>query len=229
MIGPPGLLSGSARAAGPRGELSLSLLGLHFYFRVTGRGTLHCERCGGDREYRQCAGRRWVRLAFIPVIPLDRVTEHVQCVSCGTRYRMEVLALPTAAQMQAALPAGMRAAVTAMLMAGDPGSGLARAHAIEVVRNAGVAGYDDAALSADLAGTGGGRIELAVALGALAIQMTMPAHEWLLADVVRVGLADGQLCRDERVAAREVAACLGMTPAQAHGVISMTEDGAAAG
>jgi hypothetical protein len=209
--------------------LSLSLLGLHFYFRVTGHGTLHCERCGGDREYRQCAGRRWVRLAFIPVIPLDRVAEHVQCTSCGTRYRIEVLALPTAVQMQAALPAGTRAAVTAMLKAGDQDSGLARAHAIEVIRNAGLAGYDDAALSADIAGTIGGRLDLAAALGALAMQMTMPAHEWFLADVVRVGLADGQLCRDERTAACEVAACLGMTPAQAHGVIWMTEDGAAAG
>ena len=57
----------------------------------------------------------------------------------------------------------------------------------------------------------------------------MPAPEWFLADAVRVGLADGPLSDDERGAARQIAAHLGMTAAQAHGVIVMTEESAAAG
>jgi hypothetical protein len=202
-------------------------LGFRFHFRITGRGGLHCQRCGGDREYRKCLGRRWIHLFFLPVIPLDRIAEHVQCTTCGTRYRCEVLAIPTSQQMLAALPAGARAAVAAMVRAGDTDSGLARASAIEAVRHAGLDSYDEAALTADLTADRAGG--LARALGTLAIQLTMPAHEWFLADVVRVGLADGQLSDDERTAARQIAACLGMTPAQAHGVISMTEESAAAG
>jgi hypothetical protein len=207
--------------------LLVVFLGFRFHFRITGHGSLHCQRCGGDRQYRKCIGRRWIHLFFVPVIPLDRIAEHVQCTICGTRYRIEVLALPTSQQMLAALPAGTRAAAAAMVRAGDKTSSLARASAIEAVSSAGLEGYDEAALTADLAGDYAAG--LADMLGTLAIQLIMPAHEWFLAGIVRIGLADGQLCHDERLAAREIAAYLGMTPAQAHGVIWMTEEGAAAG
>jgi hypothetical protein len=205
-------------------------LGFGFHFRVTGDGALHCQRCGGDREYRRCTGRRWLHALFVPVVPMDRVAEHVQCTTCGTRYRCEVLAMPTAAQMRAALPAGTRAGVAAMLRAGGEASSRARASAIDAVRTAGLPGYGDAALAADLAGDEEAASgDLRALLGVLAVQLVMPAHEWFLAGIVRVGLADGQLSDDERFAARQVAACLGLTPAQAHGVIWMTEESAAAG
>jgi hypothetical protein len=201
-------------------------LGLGFHFRVTGRGSLHCQRCGGDRQYRQCAGRRWLHVFFLPVIPLDRITEHVQCTTCDTRYRNEVLTLPTSAQMRAALPAATRAAAVAMIRAGDAaGSGRARACAIETIRNAGADGYGDAELTADLDRDA----DLAAVLGRLALQLTMPAHEWFLAGIIRIGLSDGQLSGDERAVAKLLAARLGMTPAQAHGVILMTEESASAG
>jgi tellurite resistance protein TerB len=204
-------------------------VGFRWHFRTTGQGTLHCQRCGGDRSYRQCAGRRWFHLLFVPVIALDRIGEHVQCTVCGTRYRAEVLALPTTAQMRAALPTATRAAVVTMLRAGDNRSSTVRACAVDRIRAAGLEDYGDAALTADLRRGESTGSELASALGTLAVQLTMPAHEWFLADVVRIGLADGQLTRDERSAAREVAAYLGLTPAQAHGVIVMTEESASAG
>jgi hypothetical protein len=200
-------------------------IGLGFHFRITGEGSLHCQRCGGDREYRACAGRRWLHVFFLPLVPLDRITEHVQCTTCSTRYRIEVLALPTAARMLAVLPSATRAAAAAMLRAGDEDSGLARAAAIEAVRTAGLAEYGEADLSCDLVQDA----VLAPLLGSLAIQLMMPAHEWFLAGIIRIGLADGQLSADQRAAARHIAACLGMTPAQAHGVIWMTEGSAAAG
>ena len=62
----------------------------------------------------------------------------------------------------------------------------------------------------------------------LAIQLAIPAREWFFADIVRIGLADGPLSGDERQAAQEIAAQLGMTQAQARGVISMTEESAPA-
>jgi len=203
-------------------------LGFGLHFRVTGRGVLHCQRCGGDRQYRTCTGRRWLHVLFVPVIALDRIPEHVQCTSCGQRYRIEVLAIPTTAQMQAALPAATRVSVAAMLQAGDSSSATARASAVEAVRAAGVGGYGESALAADLArdAAGGDR---AGAVGALAMQLVMPAHEWFLADIIRVGLSDGQLSPAQREAAKQIAAYLGMTPAQAHGVIWMTEESAAAG
>jgi tellurite resistance protein len=207
----------------------LGFVGVRCYFKTTGHGTLHCYRCGGDRPYRRCVGRSWFQVLLIPVIPLDRIGEHVQCRICQTRYRIEVLSIPTSAAMQMALPAGTLAAVTIMLQAGDPASRAARSRAIDVVQAAGLTGYDDAALTADLAGADGRRLANAESLARLAIQLTMPAPEWFLADTVRIGLADGPLSDSERDAARQVAAHLGMSAARANGVIVMTEESAAAG
>jgi hypothetical protein len=214
----------------------LLIFGLRVFYRAVGQGMFHCQRCGGDREYRHLTGRRWFTLLFIPVIPLGHAGEHVQCTICGTRYRMDVLNVPTTAQMKEALPAGVRAAAIAMLRAGGGSSGPARRRAIDAIKGAGVAGYDDVALDADLfaaamparPGQRGPGQDLAEPLNRLAIQLAIPAREWFLAEVVRIGLADGMLSDDERHAARQVAAQLGMTPAQARGVITMTEEGASA-
>jgi hypothetical protein len=209
----------------------LIIFGLRVLYRAIGRGVFHCQRCGGDREYRHRTGRRWLTLFFIPFIPLTKTGEHVKCAVCGTAYRMGVLALPTAAQMLAALPAGMRAAATAVLRAGGGSSAPARRRAIDAIKLAGLPDYDDAALDADLATSAlsaNPARDLAGPLGRLAIQLAVPAREWFLADAVRIGLADGPLSDEERHAAQEIAAQLGMTPAQARGVISMTEEGAAA-
>jgi hypothetical protein len=203
----------------------LIFFGLRVIYRTIGQGTFHCARCGGDREYRHRAGRRWFTLFFFPVIPLNRAGEHVRCAECRTRYRMDVLSLPTTAEMQEALPAGMRTAAVAMLYAGGGGSAPARRRAIDAAHEAGLADYGDGALDADLSMAMAGQ-DLAGPLNRLAVQLAIPAREWFLAEVVRIGLSDGPLSEEERHVARQIAAQLGMTPAQARGVILMTEEGA---
>jgi hypothetical protein len=208
----------------------LLIFGLRFYFRTIGEGTFHCQRCGGDRRYRHRAGRRWFHVFFIPLMPLGQAGEFIQCTQCGTRYSTGVLSLPTTAQMQAALPTGMRAAAIVMLLAGDPGSSAARRRVIDVVKGAGVADYDDAAVDSDIRSAGAdGQAPAAERLSALSTQLAVPAREWFLAEIVRIGLADGALTDSERQAAREIGGALGMTPAQAVGVIALTEEGASAG
>jgi uncharacterized tellurite resistance protein B-like protein len=122
----------------------------------------------------------------------------------------------------------MRTAVIAMLRAGGGSSAPARRRAMDAIKGAGIDDYDDAALDADLSSAAVLGQDRAGPLNRLAIQLAVPAREWFLAEIVRIGLADGMLSDDERHAAQEVAAQLGMTPAQARGVISMTEEGASA-
>ncbi len=201
----------------------LILWGLRVIYHTVGEGVFHCRKCGGDRQYRHRAGRRFFTLFFIPVIPLNKTGELVQCTSCRTRYVMDVLSLPTAEQMQTALPAGMRAAATAVLRSGDPASPAARQRAVAVITGAGAQGYTDADLDPDLA-----RPAEAVrgALGQVARQLTPDAREWFLAEIVRVAMADGPLTDPERQTIQAVAADLGMTPAQAIGVVTLIEQGA---
>jgi len=204
----------------------LIIFGLRVFYRTIAQGTFHCRRCGGDRQYRHRAGRRWFTLFFIPVIPLNSVGEHVQCTTCRTRYVTDVLSQPTTAQMQAALPMGMRAAASAMLRSGDPASPAARQRAIEAVVGAGTPGYDETMLNADLSQP---FESIRAALNQVGAQLTIQAREWYLADVIRIGMADGPLTDGERQAAVAIGVDLAMTQAQAIGVLAMTEQSAGRG
>jgi hypothetical protein len=201
----------------------LILWGLRVIYRTLGRGVFFCRRCGGDREYRQRAGRRYITIFFIPLVPLTRTGVHVQCLTCKTRYVTEVLKLPTTVQMQVALVAGMRALVAVMLRAGDPVSPLARRRAADAVAGAGDRGYDEVALAEDLAEPAAVSRPKIAALGS---QLQVEAREWCLAEAIRIAMADGPLTGAERAAAEQLAAALGMTQAQAIGVIALTQQNA---
>ena len=201
----------------------LIIVGMRVFYRTIARGVFHCRRCGGDREYRHRNGRRWLTLFFVPVIPLNSVGDHVQCATCRTRYVADVLGQPTTAQMQAALPAGMRAAVSATLRSGDPSSPVPRQRAIEAVIGSGVPNYDEAMLDADLMQP---FEAIRPALNQVGAQLTIQAREWYLAEVIRIGMADGPLTESERHAALAIGADLGMTQAQVIGVVAMTEQSA---
>jgi hypothetical protein len=135
----------------------------------------------------------------------------------------EVLSQPTTAQMQAALPAGMRAAVAAMLRSGDPSSPVSRQRAIEAVIGSGVPNYDESMLNADLMQP---FEAIRPALNQVGAQLTIQAREWYLTEVIRIALADGPLSETERQAAMAIGADLGMTQAQVIGVVAMTEQSA---
>ena len=197
--------------------------GLRVVYRILGRGVFFCRRCGGDREFRHRAGRRFITVFFIPLIPLMKTGEHVQCLTCKTRYVTEVLKLPTTVQMQVALVTGMRAVVAVILRAGDPSSAQCRRRAIDAVAGAGDASYDEVALAGDLSESAeAGRPKIA----ALGSQLQVEAREWCLAEAIRIAMADGPLTGAERSAAEHLAAALGMTQAQAIGVIALTEQNA---
>jgi len=135
----------------------------------------------------------------------------------------DVLSQPTTAQMQAALPIGMRAAVSAMLRSGDPTSPVSRQRAIEAVIGAGTPGYDETMLDADLTMPFD---SIRPALNQVGAQLTIQAREWYLAEVIRIAMADGTLTEVERHAALAIGVDLGMTEAQVVGVVAMTEQSA---
>src|ERR1700747_174218 len=213
------VLAAVCRPAGGRGPTLLIILGLRVFYRTMAQGVFFCRRCGGDREYRHRAGRRYITVFFIPLIPLTRTGEHVQCLACKTRYVPEVLKLPTTVQMQADLVAGMRAMVAIILRAGDPASPLSRRRALDAVTGAGDSGYDEDALEEDLGEPADSARPKISALGA---QLQIEAREWCLAEAIRIAMADGPLSGAERAAAEHLAGTLRMTHAPGIGGIALT-------
>jgi hypothetical protein len=217
----------------------LALVGSRVWYRTVGRGVFHCERCGGDRSYLHRSGRRLAHVLGIPVVSLGGAGEHLRCGVCRTCYRVELLAVPTMAQMLVALQAGTTAAVLEMLKAGSAGPA-ARHCGIEMIRAAGASDADDRWLMSALSDPGatgpdaadppqdanGAGVALRPAVEALAIQLDIHAREWFLAKIVQVGLADGPLTAAERSVAGNVARYLGMSASRAENVISLVEEAA---
>jgi len=201
----------------------LLIFGLSVFFRTVDEGIFHCPHCGGDRAYRLRSGRRWLTLFFVPVIPLARIGEAVECKTCRTRFNRAVLRLPTTVQMAASLPVGMRGAAALVLRAGDPEDNAARRRAIETIRGYGDESYDSDALDEDLALDEEYQAGRVVQVSG---QLAVEAKEWFLAQAVRIALAAGSLSDEQRAALHRVAGGLAMTPAHALGVIVSTEGAA---
>jgi hypothetical protein len=217
----------------------LALVGARVWYRRVGRGVFHCERCGGDRSYSHRSGRRLAHVLGIPVASLGSTGEHLRCTVCRTCYRVELLAVPTMAQMLIALQAGTTAAVLEMLKAGAAGPA-ARRCGIEMIRAGGALDVHDGWLMAALSDSGaagtdadglqqhadGAAVSLRPAIEALAIQLDIYAREWFLAKVVQVGLADSPLTAAQRAVAANVARYLGMSASRGEDVISLVEEAA---
>ena len=71
----------------------LIIWGLRVIYRTLGRGVFFCRRCGGDREYRHRAGRRFVTVFFIPLIPLPE-TYRATCDGCGKHHSIRQDEIP---------------------------------------------------------------------------------------------------------------------------------------
>ena len=72
------------------------IAGLTDRVRAVGSGQFLCPNERGARPYQLLRRRRWITLFFIPLIPLGRGQDWVQCHGCGTSYDPRVLeAAPT--------------------------------------------------------------------------------------------------------------------------------------
>jgi tellurite resistance protein len=197
----------------------LIIFGWRVVFFTLTRGVFHCPNCGGDREYKRRQGRNFFTLFFIPVIPLTKTGgEFVECGTCKGRWEPGVLDAPTTAQL-AQMPAMLlRMAIAQVLRAGDYTDPSSRSRAVAVVQQAGVAGYDDAALNGDLARPFDEvRVEMARTAGALAPE----ARESILRAAAEIALTDGRLSVSEEETLSAVGADLQLTRVQVTGVVSM--------
>lgn len=72
--------------------LFLIIFGRRNSTSVESTGQFNCPRCGPGRVYLHKVVKRWFTLYFIPIIPMGRVGDYVECQSCGGTYGSEILA-----------------------------------------------------------------------------------------------------------------------------------------
>lgn len=199
----------------------LFIWGFKILYKLLDRGTFFCPRCAGDREYEHRVGKKWFTLYWIPLFPTSGpVNEHVRCATCQGMFAMQVLNRPTTDQLSSLLLDGVRGVLVHVLRAGSTQSPAAREVAVSEVQSAGLGGYNDASLQADLDVVPGDLSGLLTNLGA---RLADQQKENLLRAAVRAARADGTMTDLERSVVHGTAAALGMTQAHALGVIAMAE------
>jgi transcription elongation factor Elf1 len=59
--------------------------------KVLGEGKFFCPKCQAQRAYVHKRASRYFTLYFLPVIPMGKLGEFVECQTCGTAFETGVL------------------------------------------------------------------------------------------------------------------------------------------
>lgn len=78
--------------------LGLIIFGRRSTTKTVQSGSFTCPRCGPGSTYQHKEVKRWFTLYFIPVLPLGKIGEYVECGACAGTFKTDVLrlALPNA-------------------------------------------------------------------------------------------------------------------------------------
>ena len=204
------------------------IFGFRVRLKTIATGTFFCPRCGADRGYLLQQARRWFTLFFVPLFPVSKpIGDQVECTTCHTNFRPEVLDAPTSEEFSENLRGAMRVASIAMLKASDPHHAAARHAAIAAARETGLEHYEDAWLTNDLDAIDTSTLDNYVR--SLATGLNDQGKETFVAKVARVGIADGPLTPPETELLDTIGAALGLSAAHVRGILVTTTESPAPG
>jgi hypothetical protein len=195
----------------------LLILGIRVRWKTLAEGTFHCPNCGVDRSFLRRMARRWFTVFFIPIVPMNVLGEFVECGTCHTRYKTSVLETPTSASIAVELATSMRAAVAAVVEAGDRASAAARLAAVVAMADVGTQEYVDATLTWDLERHASVGYE--DRLRRVAISLEPVGREHLLTTLASIAIADAEYSDGEQLVLERAGAALGLSPAYVRGVL----------
>ena len=187
------------------------------------RGEFHCPQCNVQCYYVHKSVRRFFTLYFIPLIPLDRLGEYVECTRCQRTFTEAVLNYDPnegARQVEALFMVAMKQVMIAMLLA----DGVIDDQEVTELQTT----YEDLSgapiTEQDL------REEIAVIQqeGSSAIQMCQhlagglndKGKEMVVTAAFQIAMADGRFDESEQQLIQEIGGALDLSPAHFRGIMA---------
>jgi transcription elongation factor Elf1 len=98
------------------------IFGTRVRHKVIGEGKFFCPKCQTQRPYQHKRASRYFTLYFLPVFPMGKMGEFIECQMCGTAFEMSVLNIkgPVQLRPQQATLAQLINSVPERLKAGVP-------------------------------------------------------------------------------------------------------------
>jgi tellurite resistance protein len=180
-------------------------------------GSFNCPRCAAPSMYQHRRVRRYFTLYFVPLIPLNRLGEYIECRTCAATFQTDVLTYDPAKARQAvvaeyhlairrvmALTAGVDGVVTPeevdrlrVVYAGLVGEELSAAAILQDIRQVRLEGQSVIDSLAPFAG-----------------KLNDSGKEQVLKAACLVAAADGRVGDDERALLKSISTALQMSGKQ---------------
>ncbi len=178
-----------------------------------------CPRCGLDRAGGEVTVRRWWHVAGVPVLPLGEPYPAVVCDTCHHRYDIDVLEIPTTADLVWVLEAATVAAMVALVAATplDREDGVL-VRAIETLVDNGF-DYDHDRLAHAIAALGSDNG--AAQIRRLRHELTSHGKQGLLHRLTTVVMDDGTITSTQRDALIGIGRQLGLSAVHVNGMLAV--------
>ena len=193
------------------------------------KGEFNCPTCGQKRPYGLKRVRRFFTLYFIPVIPLDKLGEYVECDTCRDTYKTNILDYDpeaNAARIEAEYYIAIKKVMIYVLLA----DGQIEESEIETVQSI----YHEltntqistATLLEEIKAIQTSQENLSHLLQQLQGFLNSEGKEMVVKAAMKVALADGVFQQEEKDMIKLIGQNLEMTPAHIKGIVSeLVQDG----
>jgi tellurite resistance protein len=203
-------------------ERMLVIFGWRSRSHTIGAGRFFCPREGGDRDYEHKEAKRWFTLFFIPLIPLNRLGDYVECTSCRSTFYTSVLDAPTGASIEDVMTQAIRYVAVSLTLADGYVDEEERIVATEVVRQFASHDYSAADFASDLEALDpAAMIDHLEELGSI---LNEHGKEAVLTAAMRLAAADGSIDSSEIAIVESIGKALTMSDAHVRGVIATASE-----
>ena len=187
------------------------------------RGNFHCPSCSTTQSYALKRVRRFFTLYFIPVIPLDKLGEYVECLSCKDTYKSSVLDYDPAGRaldFEAEYHRAIKKVMIHMLLADGVVDDAEVKTAADIYQKVAGRQMEESALRREIDQLQRSGEDLAASLAPLQGCLDDEGKELALKAALFVAMADGEFQPEEKALLADIGSNLGMTNAHIQGVIS---------
>ncbi|MFO0958463.1 MAG: TerB family tellurite resistance protein [Isosphaeraceae bacterium] len=196
----------------------------------TGSGEFHCPQCQATRPYTYRTMRRFFTLYFIPLIPLDKLGEYVECGQCKGTFRPEILHHdPEAERNQAREEFAdhiKRVGILTAIVDGDIEDEEAEA-ILDIYDKLGGRPLTPPDLRTEMNQARAAQASASGYVQRFSGMLNEHGKELVIKAALRVALADGPLNVQEEQLMDDLAASLNMTQAHFRGIMAEMEDSSA--
>lgn len=186
------------------------------------KGQFFCPQCNDQTAYRLKRVRRFFTLYFIPLIPLDKLGEYVECPRCQGTYDVGILNYDPSqenARFEALFFVAVKQVMIGMLLADghiDDGEVLMLQSQFQLLTGAEVSEQDLREEIAEIQKAGTNPLEM---LGGLASGLNDSGKETVIRAAYAIAHADGEFDASEVAMLQDIGKSLGLTSAHLNGIL----------